>query len=98
MRAIQSNVGFGVFLGLTFLLALFTPVSPYFIERAGFMIEGAAFLITFGFSAAWSLLLVGGLVVYGRHTLWMLFGAPFAYMWPFIAIAAQFVGPYNSPN
>jgi hypothetical protein len=95
MRSIQSEVGIGVFLGLTFLLALFTPVSSYFIERGGFMIEGGAFLTTFGLSAVWSLLLVGGLVVYGRKALWMLFGAPFAYMWPFIAIAAQFVGSYD---
>jgi hypothetical protein len=93
MRSIQSQVGFGVFLGLTFLLALFTPVSGgYFIESEN------PFLIIFGLSAVWSLLLVGGLFVYGRRTLWMLFAAPFAYMWPFIAIAAQFVGPYNSPN
>ena len=88
MRSMQSQVGFGVFLGLTFLLALFTPVSGYFIE-------GGGFLLSFGLSAVWSLLLVGGLVVYGRQTLWMLFGAPFAYMWPFIAITAQFVGPYD---
>jgi hypothetical protein len=88
MRSIQSQVGFGVFLRLTFLLALFTPVSGYFIE-------GGGFLLSFGLSAVWSLLLVGGLVVYGRQTLWMLFGAPFAYMWPFIAITAQFVGPYD---
>jgi hypothetical protein len=89
LRSIQSQVGFGVFLGLTFLLALFTPVSGYFIEGEN------PFLLSFGLSAVWSLLLVGGLVVYGRQTLWMLFGAPFAYMWPFIAITAQFVGPYD---
>jgi hypothetical protein len=89
MRSIQSRVGLGAFLGLTFLLALFTPVSANFIE-------GEGFLLSFGLSAAWSLLLVGGLVFYGRRTLWMLIGAPFAYMWPFIAILAQFVGPYPS--
>jgi hypothetical protein len=89
MRAIQSALGFGFFLGLTFLLAFFTPFSPNWIEGGG------GFLLSFGFSAAWSLLLVGGLVLYGRRTLWMILGAPLAYLWPLVAIAAQFLGPYD---
>jgi hypothetical protein len=88
-RAMQSKIGFGVFLGLTFLLALFTPVTPNLIEGGG------GFLLSFGLSVAWSLLLAGGLIVYGRPTLWMIFGAPFAYLWPLVAITAQFVGPYD---
>jgi hypothetical protein len=89
LRVIQSEVGFGVFLGLTFLLALFTPYSPNLIEGGG------GFLLSFGLSAAWSVLLVGGLVVYGRKTLWMFFGVPFVLLWPFIAITAQFFGTYD---
>jgi hypothetical protein len=89
LRAIQSKVGFGLFLGLTFLLALFMPYSPNLIEGGG------GFLLSFGLSAGWSVLLVGGLVVYGRKALWMFFGVPFVLLWPFIAITAEFVAPYD---
>jgi len=92
LRVIQSKLGFGLFLGLTFLLARFTPYSPNLIEGGG------GFLLSFGLSAAWSVLSVGGLAVFGRKTLWMFFGAPFVLLWPFIAITAQFIGPYDSPQ
>jgi hypothetical protein len=85
-RAIGSDLGFAIFLPFTLFIALSSTFGFYWIGY-----EGNPLVIAFGLSITWVLLLIMGLVVYGRWTLVMLFGAPFALFWPILFILAQFV-------